>query len=152
MKHLLPAAKDVKQMLSMIFGDGLAVSEPAGNPSMTYSAVYVDESGETGAVIACDASFAANAGAALSMLPPGAAEDAARSDELPDTMRDNLYEVMNICTRLLIDESTPHLRLTKLCRSTESNAEASIKASSSSSNYTVDIPQYGAGGLSFIVT
>jgi hypothetical protein len=70
-------------------------------------------------------------------------------------MRDNLYEVMNICTRLLINESTPHLRLAALCKIDDNvsrDAQRSIKEGSSGSGYTVEIPQYGAGGLSFLVT
>ena len=151
MKHLLPTNDDVKEMLSMIFGEGLTVTAHDGDAEASYVAIYVDEDNNPGAAILCDAGFAASAGAALSMLPPGAAEDAAKAKELTDTMRENLYEVMNICTRLLIGESTPHLRLTELSDRAATNADTSIKDASKVS-HEVNIPQYGAGTLSFVVS
>lgn len=152
MKHLLPAEQDVKSMLEMIFGDGLTVNTLQADATMSYIAVYVDGEDKPGATISCDAAFAAGAGAALSMLPPDVAKEAALADELPQTMRDNLHEVMNICTRLIIGESTPHLRLQALCCRGETDAEYAIRDASSSSSFTVEIPQYGGGTIAFLVT
>lgn len=152
MKHLLPTENDVKRMLAALFGDELVVGAGASDVGESYVAVYVDAENQPGAVICCDSSFAAYAGAALSMLPPDAATDAANSGDLSATMRENLHEVMNICTGLLIGESTPHLRLTELCRLDETDAPDAIKEVSSSSCFNVVIPRYGAGQLKFLVT
>jgi len=152
MKHLLPDEKDVVKLLSMLFGDELAVTAPKEDVDAIYTAIYVDSDANPGAIISCDASFAASAGSALSMLPPDAAAEAASADALSQSMLDNFYEVMNICTRLVIGESTPHLRLSKLCRQSETSDEDAIKEDYSSSCFQVTIPRYGAGGLMFQVT
>ncbi len=151
MKHLLPTEHSTKKFLSALFGDALKVSlsESAGNNS--YAAVYVDADDIPGAVALCDPAFAAFSSAALSMIPKGAAEDAVKSGDLPKNLLDNLYEVMNICTRLVIDESTPHLRLVKLCPVNETDTTEIIKDAATEAGFNVEIPGYGTGSLTFLV-
>jgi hypothetical protein len=110
----LPDINQVRDLLGMLF-DGLAVKPGAkldlSAKSSAYVAVYVTDGGAPAALCACDIGFAANSGAALSMLPPNIAKDAVRTQQLTDVMIANLREVMNICTRLVLRENSPHLRL-----------------------------------------
>ena len=114
----LPDINQVRDLLGMLF-DGLAV-KPGAKLDLTpkssaHVAVYVTDGGTPAALCACDIAFAANSGAALSMLPPNIAKDAVRTQQLTDVMVANLREVMNICTRLVLRENTPHLRLDIVC-------------------------------------
>ncbi len=152
MKHLQPDENRIKDMLGALFGDNLEVATSESPVQDSYAAVYVDADDTPGAVALCDPAFAAYAGAALSMMPPNGAKEAAESNDIPKTMFDNLHEVMNICTRLVIGESTPHLRLAKVCPSSETDAVDTIRETASRVDFQVDIPRYGSGGLAFIVT
>lgn len=99
--------------------------------------------------------FAAFAGAALTKIPLGGAEDAAESGELTENMLGNLYEVMNICSRLFMDSSSPHLKLDKLYASISDlpdNALALVNAITGRLDLKVNIPGYGEGHLSFLST
>ena len=52
--------------------------------------------------------------ARFSMLPVAAAKDAAKARELTDVMIENVREIMNICTRLVMDATSPHLKLDQI--------------------------------------
>ena len=126
--HPIPNDSDVKQMLGMLYGNGLGVDpgEPVATDAGSRSivAVYINDAGEPVTACCCDLPFAAYSGAALSMIPAGGAEDAASSGDLTEMMRGNLHEVMNICSRLFISENTPHLKLEALYDNPEVLPEA----------------------------
>ena len=113
----LPDAALVRELLGMLF-DGLTVKPGAkldvSPKSGAYFGVYVADDGSPAVLCACDIVFAANSSAALSMLPPNAAAGAVKAKLLTDMMIANLREVMNICTRLVIRDGTPHLKLAEL--------------------------------------
>ena len=97
--------------LSVKLGPKLDASPKAAS----YFGVYVSDDGTPVALCGCDMAFAANSGAALSMLPPNVAKEAAKDKELTPVMLANLHEVMNICTRLMLRDDSPHLKLRELC-------------------------------------
>src|SRR5271170_2455048 len=101
----LPDGPKIVQMLGLLF-DGLDVKpggpfdqSPAGG---AWFGVFIADSGEPVALCGADANLAANMGAAFSLLPVGFAKDAAKSRELTQVMIENLREIMNICTRLVM--------------------------------------------------
>src|ERR1700680_2791113 len=116
--HPLPDIAQVKDLLGMLF-DALSVKlgpKLDVSPKATsYFGVYVSDDGTPVALCGCDMAFAANSGAALSMLPPNVAKEAAKDKELTPVMLANLHEVMNICTRLMLRDDSPHLKLRELC-------------------------------------
>jgi hypothetical protein len=140
-------------MLSLLFGDELIVKD-AGEKAApaAFAAIYVHEDQSPGAACLCSQEFAAFAGAALSMVPPNVAKDAARGGALTEMMAGNLYEVMNICSRLVISDTTTHLRLAKVCSSKEADGLTLIEQTGKRVEFEVSIPRYGAGNLAFIVT
>ncbi|MGF1546070.1 MAG: hypothetical protein ACFCUG_01940 [Thiotrichales bacterium] len=156
--YLVPTEAEISSMLGMLYGDGLRVdrSEKAiENPAKSIFASYIDESGRTVAAAQCDLEFAAYSAAALSMIPVDVAKEAVRDKELTSMMRDNLNELMNICSRFLMSDETPHLRFDKVY--------ASLSDSPNSLRYLLDnaqairhfdamIPKYGKGKLSFIAS
>jgi hypothetical protein len=154
--YYLPNDIETLGVLSMLYGDDIKVAKDEGalaiDDSKLYG-LYVDSEGKPVGVCLCDTSFAAYAGAALSMLPPGGAEDAADSGEISDTMKENVYEVMNICSRLLMSDDTPHLKLENMYNDVAELSEEAvdmIKTAEGSSHFDIDIPNYGKGRLSLV--
>ena len=151
--HPLPDAAQVKDLLGMLF-DGLSVKLgpklDVSPKSASYFGVYVSDAGAPTALCGCDMAFAANSGAALSMLPPNVAKEAAKDKELTPVMLANLHEVMNICTRLVLRDDSPHLKLRELCAHSAlpPPAAAIIAAAKGRIDFEVGIGKYGTGILS----
>ncbi len=152
----LPDIHQVRDLLGLLF-DGLAVKPGAKldlTPKSTaYVATYVTDNGAPAALCACDIAFAANSGAALSMLPPNVAKDALRTQELTDVMVANLREVMNICTRLVLRENTPHLRLDTLSPAGKLAAPAAAIAAAAKGriDFEIGLGKYGGGLFAVLV-
>ena len=152
-KYLVPDTGAAQKMLEMLFGDGVKVSpgKPV-DPDGCYGATFIDNGSELVSLCVADISFAAFAGAAMSLLPLGAAKDAIGAKALTDVMQANLGEVMNILSRLLMDDSTPHLRFEKIVRPAETAALARALADSARQDLSIALPRYGSGQISFLVT
>jgi hypothetical protein len=151
----IPSAAQVKDLLGMLF-DGLTV-KPASKldvsaASTSYVGVYISDGGDPVALCACNLDFAAGAGAALSILPPNAAKDAVKAKALPTAMQDNLRELMNICTRLVIKDGSPHVRLQDIYSAKSLPAPAAAIAGSATgrADFEVALGRYGSGVLSLM--
>jgi hypothetical protein len=151
----MPDGPKILQMLGLLF-DGLEVKlggtfdqTPAGG---AWFGVFVADNGEPVALCGADANLAATFGAAFSMLPVGAAKDAAKHRELTSVMTDNLREIMNICTRLVMDATSPHLRLDQIypSKSLPAPATALLGAPKNRREFQVQLPKYGGGVLTFL--
>ncbi len=154
-KYNIPADRETLGVLSMLYGDGLVVKKADEDPSLDSDALvglFVDSEGKTVAACTCDTSFAAYGGAALSMMPKGGAEDAAESGEISPIMQENVYEVMNICSRLLMNDSTPHLKLADMYQGLDNVPESSVEVIKNADGvkFEVEIPNYGKGHLSIV--
>jgi hypothetical protein len=156
--YALPNATAMKETVAMLFGEDVKVTP--GKPLDTKAgsgnliAIYVDDSDKPVAAVLCDIPFAANGGCALSMLPAGAAKDAIKTKKLEQTMLDNLYEVMNIVSTLLMNEHTPHLKLTTLypdLGKLPADAKTALSAMKGHADFIINVPRYGVGGLSLMV-
>jgi hypothetical protein len=86
------------------------------------------------------------------MLPVGAAKDAAKSRELTSVMIDNMREIMNICSRLVMDATSPHLKLDQIypAKSLPAPAAALLAAPSGRRQFQIQLPKYGGGVLTFL--
>lgn len=153
----LPDVAKVKQVLGMLF-DGLDV-KPGGTFDQTpgggaWFGVFVGDGGTAVALCGADVNLAASLGAALSMLPPGAAKDAAKSRELTGTMTDNLREIMNICTRLVMNDTSPHLKLQQIysVKSLPAPSAAILGAPQGRIEFQVQLAKYGGGVLTLVST
>ena len=151
----LPDGPKIKTILGLLFDDidvkagGKVDTSPA---SGTYVGVYISDSGAPVALCACDSNLSANWSAALSMLPVGIAKDAARNKALTDVMVGNLREIMNICTRLVMSDSSPHLRLDDVypVQSLPAPAAALVGQAKGRSDFQVAVPKYGGGVLALM--
>ncbi len=154
-KHPVPDAAQVKDLLGFLF-DGLAVKAAPkldiSAASGSFLALYIADDGSPVALCACNLAFAANAGAALSMLPPTAAKEAIKEKLLTPAMNDNLREVMNICSRLMMREGSAHLRLEQVYPAKALPPPAATVAGSATgrADFEVTLGKYGAGVLSIL--
>jgi hypothetical protein len=151
----LPDGPKIVQLLGLLF-DGLDVKpggafdqSPAGG---AWIGVFIADSGEPVALCGADANLAATWGAAFSMLPVAAAKEAAKTRELTGVMIENLREIMNICTRLVMDASSLHLKLDQVypAKSLPAPAAALLGAAKGRREFQIQLPKYGGGVLTFL--
>jgi hypothetical protein len=111
----VPAPKLVRDLLEDLLGRQVDVrpGEPLSpeDDRATTVAVYVDDSLTLRLVGVADVAFSAYAGASIGLVPVGRAELAVEERSLPETIEENLYEVLNICAALLNAEGVPHVKL-----------------------------------------
>ncbi len=155
---ILPKAADISKTLVMLFGGNVPATP--GKPVDTKPsasnlvASYVDDNGKVVAAFACDIPLAANAGCALSMMPASAAKEAIKTKKLEPAMLDNLYEVANILSTLLMNDKTPHLRVATLYPEVGKippEVREMLSGAKGHADFTVNIPRYGNGCLSLLV-
>jgi len=156
--HPVPKDTDIRQILGMLFGDDLELdSGKSESPDDTHTiyAIYINDEGKHVTACVCDHNFAAFAGSALTRIPIGGAEDAAKTGEFTEMMLNNLHEIMNICSRLFMNTSSPHLKLETVYPAPDKvpdDARVMLDACQERVDFTVSIPGYGKGGLSFLCT
>jgi hypothetical protein len=152
-RYPLADAIKIKTMLGFLF-DGLDV-KPGKKLDLlgaTWVGLYVADDGKPVAACVVDSSLAAYSSAALSMLPPNLAKEAIKSGDLSVPMLANLYEIMNICSRLLMSDSSPHLKLdTVSChRTPDPAAKPLLGAAKGRADFEISLPKYGSGSLALI--
>ncbi len=147
MAFKMPEANQLVQMMDMMLGaeTSAVVSEDFDAATATHTALYVDDDGETVASCRCTLPTAAALGSALSMIPPGGAESMVEDKALSQVATENLYEVMNIFSSLMMDDKTSHLKLMEL----QASNDASIEGESCA--FAIDLGKYGTGHLLFNV-
>lgn len=111
----LPSTKEIRDLLTELLDRDIQVAPnaplaPTPNNPCTV-AVYVDDTLQVTSVIAFDLALSAYAGAAIGLVPPAGAEAAIEERILTDTLRENLYEVLNIAASLFNNDGATHVRL-----------------------------------------
>jgi len=150
----IPNEIEMKSYLMMLF-DGAGIGPGKVVDGKTPGAIigaFIDDDNVPVAACVCDIEFAAFSGCSLTMLPPGAAEDAVMDKKLEPGMLDNFHEVMNIFSRLFMNDKTPHLRLDK-CYGLDEAPEAFLDMANNStdrSEMEIEVPRYGKGNISFV--
>lgn len=154
----VPVPKPVRDMLADLLGRNVDVSTTAPyapqNGDAGTLAVYVDDATIVRAVVVADLPFSAYAGAAIGLVPAHAAEAALEEKLLPQTLEENLYEVLNISASLLNAEGMPHLRLYQMyAPGNLPPVEISncVRSLGGRLDLAVEIQGYGGGRLSFVV-
>jgi hypothetical protein len=153
----LPDGAKIMQILGMLF-DGLEV-KPGGTFDQTpaggaWFGVFIADSGAPVALCGADVNLAASFGAALSMLPVALVKEAAKSRELSTVMIENVREIMNICSRLVLDSTSLHLKLDQVypAKSLPAAAAAILGAPQGRREFQVQLPKYGGGVLTLVST
>lgn len=154
----LPAAKDVKDMLTGLVGKPVSVSPGAPvtptPDSPVAVAVYVDPGMAVNALCVLDLAASAYTGGALALLPPGGCQDAVEEDgELTGLLAEALHEVVNVLSALFNTPGAPHSKLHRLYVPGEDlpGDVAGMLAAFNREDLAVEIPGYGKGGISFVI-
>jgi hypothetical protein len=155
---LLPAAKDVKDMLSGLVGKnvgvlpGAPVTPTPKDPVAV--AVFVSPSMSINAICVMDLGAAAYTAGALALLPPGGCQDAVEEDgELTPLLVEALHEVVNVLSAMFNTPGAPHSKLHKLfAPGDEIDADiAGMLAAFNRIDLAVEVPGYGKGALSLVI-
>ena len=153
----LPVAYDVRTLLEELFGRPVEVRPSApwaplnGEPGSF--ALFVDDRLVVRAIGVCDVRFSAYAGAAIGLMPPATAQEAAKERKLDATTKENLYEVLNICAALYNVDGAAHMKLHQV-HHVGDEVSPQVQALSAvlgrRLDLTVGITGYGSGRLSFV--
>ena len=154
----LPAAKDVRDMLTGLVGKPVGVNPGAPvtpTPDKPVSvAVYVDPQMAINALCVMDLAASAYTGAALALLPPGGAQDAVEEDgELSGLLVEALHEVVNVLSALFNTPGAPHSKLHKLYAPGEAlpGDIEGLLANFNRLDLSIDVPTYGKGAISLVL-
>ena len=154
----LPAAKDIRDMLTGLVGKPVAVSPGAPvtpTPKSPVSvAVYVDPQMNVNALCLMDLGASAYTGSALALLPPGGAQDAVEEDgELSGMQVEALHEVVNVLSALFNTPGAPHSKLHKLYAPGD-DLPGDIEGMLANFNridLAIEVPGYGKGAISLVL-
>jgi hypothetical protein len=155
---LLPAAKDVKDMLSGLVGKnvgvlpGAPVTPTPKDPVAV--AVFVSPSMSINAICVMDLGAAAYTAGALALLPPGGCQDAVEEDrELTPMLVEALHEVVNVLSAMFNTPGAPHSKLDKLYAPGEDlpGDVVGLLPSLNRLDVALEVPGYGKGALSLVI-
>jgi len=112
----LAAAKDVRDLFEGLLGRDVEVTTGGEmvDPASEFGAlvgVYVDNTLKLTALVLLDIELASRVGAAIALIPTRAAEQAISNGLMPDNLRDNAAEILNVTASLFNAEGAPHVRL-----------------------------------------
>jgi len=154
----LPNAKDVRDLLEGLLGrdvdvtTGGAMVDP-GAAGGALVGVYVDARLGLRALVVADLALAARAGAAIALMPAGAAEVAIEEEQLSEALYENAYEILNVTASLFNAEGAPHVRLDRCYAPGEplpSDVAAYVLAYVRRLDLDATVKGYGAGRLSVL--
>jgi hypothetical protein len=152
---VIPGVLTVRNLFEDLLGRDVTVTqgEPLAVKDLPTAvvAIFVDRALQLVAIIGLDLSLAAHTGAALGLLPAGAAEDALDEKKLSDSLAENVGELCNVLTSLLNREGAPHVKLYQVIfpgTPLPNDAQAHLLALGRRLDLTVEIARYGKGRLS----
>ncbi len=152
----LPSRLAIRNLVGDLVGRDVDLKDgtPIKTAPTNVIAVYVNDKLAVSAVVVCDLAAAARLGGALGLLPKGGIDDAIKDKELPELVRDCVYEVLNVFAAAFNVGGAPHVRLYQLFGPGETVPAdiASLAASlGSREDVMMSVAGYGAGNLSVVV-
>jgi len=155
---LLPASKDVRDMLSGLVGKPVTVSPGAPvtpEPLRPVTvAIYTAPDLSVNALCVMDLAASAYTAGALALLPPGGCQDSVEEDkELSPMQLEALHEVVNVLSALFNTPGAPHSKLNKLVKDGEDvpGDVAGLLASFNRLDLEIEVPGYGKGAMSIVI-
>ena len=152
---VLPASLAVRSLFEDLLGRDCSVGpgEPltANDLATATVAIYTDNAQQIYGVLGMDLSLAANVGAALGLLPAGAAEDSVEEKTLFPNLAENVFELCNVLTSLLNREGGPHIKLHQVVypgMALPADARAHLLALGRRLDLAIEVNRYGKGRLS----
>jgi hypothetical protein len=152
---VLPASLAVRSLFEDLLGRDCTVGsgEPLAAKDLATAtvAIYTDNAQQIYGVLGMELSLAANVGAALGLLPAGAAEDSVEEKTLFPNLAENVFELCNVLTSLLNRDGVPHVRLHQVVypgMALPADARAHLLALGRRLDLTIEVSRYGKGRLS----
>ncbi len=146
-EEVLPSLETVTKLVQCLLGDGVQARTAEKGPDTSKPwviATYVDDNSTLRRIIACDLALANSLGAAFSMIPAGLAADSTKAGTMPENIRGNLHEVLNVCVNLFTANSKDRLALSDLRICSGGTAAPAMK---NSARFAVQVPRYAGGTL-----
>ena len=152
---VLPGTQAVRNLFEDLLGREVTVSP--GSPltadeiATSTVAIFTDSSQNIYGVLGMELPLAANAGAALGLLPAGAAEDSIDEKKLFPNLAENVFELCNVLTSLLNKEGSPHIKLHQVVYPGDplpADARAHLMALGRRIDLVVEVNRYGKGKFS----
>ena len=152
---VLPGSLTVRNLFEDLLGRDVNVSpgEPLAQADLATAtvAIYTDNAQQIYGVLGMQLSLAANVGAALGLLPAGAAEDSIDEKKLFPNLAENVGELCNVLTSLLNREGSPHVKLYQVVypgMDLPNDARAHLLALGRRLDLTIEVARYGKGKFS----
>lgn len=157
MAATLPTTHSLSKVLTTLL-DRKVVASAAKVPlkpdpkSPVFAAVYVGKEGKPIALCLTDLAFAIRMGAALSMLPAGAATESIQKSAPSESMMENYAEVMNVISFALSGDGEERVVLRGQPAKVETLAAdaRSAVAKAKRAEFDVDIQGYGVGKIAVL--
>jgi hypothetical protein len=152
---VLPGTLAVRNLFEDLLGRDVTVT--SGSPltadevNTAAIAIFTDSAQQIYGVLGMQLSLAANAGAALGLLPAGAAEDCIDEKKLFPNLAENVFELCNVLTSLLNKEGSPHVKLYQVIYPGDpvpNDARARLMALGHRVDLMVEVNRYGKGKFS----
>jgi len=154
----LPPPKEIRDLLTELLDREIALSPSAplaataNNPCTI--GVYVDDLLQVTALIGFDLALSAHAAAAIGLVPSKTAQDEIDAGILGDTLRENVYEVLNIAASLFNVADATHVRLYDVHHAgvaVPPDVLARSLTLGRREDLAVDVAGYGTGRLSVVL-
>lgn len=154
---MLPDRKDIKDLFEGLLGREVALTD--GTPvdlgiPKPIVASYLDDAHGLRAVAVMSFGLAARSGAAIALIPKGAAEAAEEDRLLPVNLFENAAEICNVLAAPLGEAMDTHLRLAETYAPSDpvpAHLLALAAQAGGREDLELDISGYGTGGLSIAV-
>jgi hypothetical protein len=151
---VIPGALTVRNLFEDLLGRDCNVTpgDPmtADDLPTAVVAVFVDNSLQLYGALGMQLTLAANAGAALGLMPAGAAEDSIEEKRLTPTIAENVGELCNVLTGLLNREGAPHVKLQQVVypgTPLPTDVRAHLLALGRRLDLVVEVARYGKGAF-----
>lgn len=153
MAVVLPTHEELTHQWTQLIGRKVTVKDgPA--PGASYAlATYIADDGHVAALGLFDAAVAASLGAALILIPAGVARDAAKEQDLPESLSGSFQEVANV-TSSLFARLGVHVKLRDVAygpTTPPADVAAVLAAPKQRLNMTVTVDGYDPGAGAFLL-
>jgi CheY-like chemotaxis protein len=152
----VPAAKDIRDLLSELLGRPVTVSPgrrvvPTREAPVSL-ATYVDKARSVSALCLMDVPLSGYTAGALALLPPGGVRDAVEEKEFGSSLVEALHEVANILSKVLNTPGAPRATLHTLYPPGSFLPEELLVSASGFErlDLVVTVPGYGQGAMSLV--
>ena len=153
----LPDRKAIKDLFEGLLGRDVSIGDAVPivfDHPRPVVATYVDDKFTLTAVAVMDLQLAANAGAAIALVPKGGAEAAIEDLRLPPNLFENASEILNVLAAPIGDHCGVHVKLSSTFAPGETvppQVESVAVSLGARQDVGLDIAGYGSGRLSMIL-